>query len=524
MKIYYVLLCVALLSLTTTSCRQDDDYITSFAGEDNIIIDNASSSFAKEFEALWTAINCNYAAWEIETVNWDDVYNIYRPRFVELDTLMARGEVITDQQFTELYHQVLDTLHDGHSSYSIKNLSTGGYIYIYPQQERNARRFKNPKVEVPYDIDYYCSDNVPEGERFLQTPVCALSCKDAIVKNLTKGLENIEKALLSATEEETIGRLMQEKMYIEDAFSRVPSCPLLQEQTLIDYYNNMASVFHDALMPLYQTNIVGINRFRMMSAISNDGIAYLRFSNFMMSAFFNMSEEDKAKYTADDIAQINRIHDVWQYWFDGIQQLSAQGKLRGVVIDVRGNGGGIVNDHQYVLGAMLPSGGYKAGTYKMKNGTGRLDYSVDFDYIIHTMEGEHAIVSDVPIVALCDHVSLSCAEITSQCVKQQPNGIVIGSQTFGGMSILTMGAENYSLNYSGEFGVQGKTPIYGFQPYTLINFTGGGVLEGIGVTPSEGYDIEYDHGYVSTQINSETGMPYQLDNQLEAALKYIRTR
>lgn len=526
MKSFYILLCAALLT-TLYACRQDDDYVFSTAGNDNIVGNFSGSNFSNQFKALWTAINTNYVAWDIETVNWDDVRTKYEPRFAELDTLIAREETVSDEMFERLYHEVLDTLHDGHSMYLLKNLSTGNYLQFSPQTVRNQRRFgEKMNVVVPYDISYYCSENIPAEERFVMGKTTNGSCKEVIKNNVLRGIANLERALERALTEEEAEMLMAQKERLENALTIIPQVPLEQEDGLISEYNRTASEIHDARMPQYQTNIPAKQRLQLMSALTHDGIAYLRLSSFQLTPYLTATEEQidamAEQGLTDDAALYKQVQDTWALWYEGIQEFSASGKLKGVILDVRNNTGGMNSDQAFLLGSLLPSGGYRLGTYKSKTGIGRLDYSVNHTFEIATREDEHAVITQVPIVALCNHRSISNAEMTSIAVKQLPNGVVVGSQTWGGMSSLITGAENYSINYSGEFGVQGVTAIYGFQPISLISYDGYGPLEGVGVTPSEGYNLEYDTDYRSSSINPATGQPYIRDNQLEAALKCIR--
>jgi len=288
-----------------------------------------------------------------------------------------------------------------------------------------------------------------------------------------------------------------------------------------------AAEMHDAHMPQYNTEMTLFDRLIIKNMVTNDGIAYLKFSLFGLSNSLELTEDDLKKLEEEgyelDAAQRRSIKRVWKKWFDSIQTLRKAGKLKGVIIDMRCNGGGMTNDQQYVLGALLPSGGHKLGTFKTKNGTGRLDYSIDYDFTIETMSGEHAVIDDVPIVAMCDHNTVSNAEITTIGIKQLPNGYVVGSQSHGGMCILYQDWSLYSITYCGEFGsVADNTPIYGYQPVSLVNYTGYGVLEGKGVTPTEGYNMEY--APVTVTDPDDPSITYVVDNQLEAAFKLIRSK
>lgn len=514
-----------------SSCREDNDFVASYSGSDELTMNKAGESFSSQFDALWRAINSNYVAWEIETVDWDAVYDKHYPKFVELDTLVAHGGTVTNEEFTEMYHAVLDTLHDGHSYYSIKNLSTNTYIDITPSDTRNKRRFgiDYGTSTAPFGIDlkYYTSNLVPESERAIKGGTLQSFCTLEIKNLLRTGMDELKKAMQDTQDEEKLALLSKQYEALYTLLNdKIYDLNTKGNSFVIDEYNKCAASNHDARMPQYKTNIADSERLVISSILTKDGIAYLRTSQFRLTGYLKLNDDDLKKmedngYTSD-ATLIRNVIKVWKIWFNNIQTLHKDGKLKGVIIDVRGNSGGLGTDFKYVLGALLPSGGHKIGTYKIKNGTGRLDYSIDFDYKIQTMDSAHAVIDDVPIVALCDHNSCSAAEITAAAIKQLPNGIVIGSQTYGGISTLTPNESSYSHSYSGVFGVEGKTPIYGYQPMSLLSLTGYGVLEGIGVTPSEGYNIEYAPVQVSDPANPSA--TYYVDNQLEAALKYIRSK
>ena len=104
------------------------------------------------------------------------------------------------------------------------------------------------------------------------------------------------------------------------------------------------------------------------------------------------------------------------------------------------------------------------------------------------------------------------AEMTTWGVKSQPNGYFIGVRTYGALSGLSAEPESYSDNYSGAFGVQNVTPIWGYVP-KLISLFGEQqqILEGVGITPDQ-----------EVHLDANMWMMQQRDNQLEAALDYIR--
>ncbi len=519
MKLNKILICGAVLMTTLHSCRDNIEFQPSYVQDEQITINNISS-FEEEFVALWQAVNTNYAAWDIETVDWDEVFEKYHPQFVELDTIMARGDTVKDEKLQKLYTEILDTLHDGHSIYQIKNFSTNSDITVFPQQDRNMRRFgKDYKTNLECNYDYYASNLVPESERINDLHEVDMSCKSVLYPKIVSGLKNLKNALSQAETEEEQTRLTKAITFLQALIDKYPGISLDDEGQLIARYNQFASQYPEAQMTPYVSCVTDDNRLNIMSFVTNDGIAYLHLSNFCLSYYFALKKEHFEQLIAQGFKQeaimYREVLNVWNYWFSSIQSLKAAGKLKGVIIDVRNNKGGNITDIQYVMGALLPSGGFNVGTYKIKNGTGRLDYSADLSLILQTMPTEHAVIAEEPIVVLANHQSVSCSETHSVMAKLMPNAVVIGKQTHGGFGMI-LPKRYYTGYYAGTFGEMNQTAIYGYQPVMLAKFTDLGVLEGVGVTP------DYEVDYVLTRVADGEGKTLVRDSQFEAALNYIR--
>ena len=212
---------------------------------------------------------------------------------------------------------------------------------------------------------------------------------------------------------------------------------------------------------------------------------------------------------AEQLAQA--VRQTWQAWYDKVQELHASGQLKAVIIDLRGNGGGMLNDFEYVLGSMLPSGGFEVGLSRFKRGVGRYDYSPLVPFKLPTLETAHEIITE-PIVVLANCGSVSMAEITSLSCKQLSNGTLIGKRTHGGLCSLQSDPSAYYENYSGIVGVRYQTPVWLYIPHMVTMSKEKQLFEGVGVTPD--IDVDFD-----ITLSQTTGR----DTQLERALQYLRT-
>ena len=202
---------------------------------------------------------------------------------------------------------------------------------------------------------------------------------------------------------------------------------------------------------------------------------------------------------------------IWNAWFDNIQKLHKSGQLNGVIIDVRSNPGGMINDARFVFGALMPAGDLQYGWARYKRGVGRYDYTPLMPKMSFTMENEHEIIDDKPIVVMANGFSVSMAEMTSLSAKVTKNATLIGKRTFGGLCALNDNS-NFSDYYAGHIGVSGETPVYVYLPTECIFDIDKKPLDGIGVTP----DIEVD-------FNEEQFKATGNDSQFDRALEFIRT-
>ena len=93
-------------------------------------------------------------------------------------------------------------------------------------------------------------------------------------------------------------------------------------------------------------------------------------------------------------------------------------KLDGVILDLRGNGGGYLNEAVDLTGLFIEKG----PVVQVRNSTGRLNVEWDTD--------EQELYKG-PLVVIVDRLSASASEIFAAAIQDYRRGIVIGSQTFG---------------------------------------------------------------------------------------------
>lgn len=228
--------------------------------------------------------------------------------------------------------------------------------------------------------------------------------------------------------------------------------------------------------------------FTAITGTISGNILYLYFSNFALSQ-----------------AGAN-TGPVFNYFFNTLH--GSYAGLKGIVIDLRGNGGGEIEDLDYLVGQMVTSQ-YTFGYTRYKNGVNRLDYTPWAPAVVKPWVGGSVNVT-APIVVLADHLSVSMAEITTMAIKTLPNGKFIGTRTWGANGPLTSSVYfdggQFTIG-SAAFGSSGYMFVY--TSSSMFKYLNGDIYEGVGVPP----DI-YARETTAAYLNGD-------DLVLDAALKYL---
>lgn len=175
--------------------------------------------------------------------------------------------------------------------------------------------------------------------------------------------------------------------------------------------------------------------------------------------------------------------------------------VKGLIIDMRSNGGGNTTDLDFIVGR-LAGERYVYGANRFKNGNGRLDYGPWVPAYVTPPAGSKAFTK--PVIVLCDIFTGSMAEATTMAVMALPNGNgkAVGERTFG----RTAGLFNNMDMNSGQFTFEnGKTTVaFGSSAF---RFKDGNRYEGIGVPPNVA--APYDKAAI------QAGRDPQLEKALE---------
>lgn len=161
----------------------------------------------------------------------------------------------------------------------------------------------------------------------------------------------------------------------------------------------------------------------------------------------------------------------------------------GLIIDLRGNPGGLITDVVSIADEILPAG---LIVYTEERSGERKEYFAEGDYC------------DLPLAVLVDGMSASASEILAAAVQDYDRGVVIGTQTYGKGIVQSM------MEFTGD----GSGMQYTFAAY----YTPGGVcIHETGVTP----DIIVEAGDGGASLSGQPDAQY--DPQLGAAMEYLRS-
>ena len=265
--------------------------------------------------------------------------------------------------------------------------------------------------------------------------------------------------------------------------------PMISRSVITSIIDNLDKSGRISRMETYK----GVD-IHLISCLIDNNILYLRLSDFSLFTPDGIGAEEKR-------AEVKRVMDNY------CDIISTKADLKGVIIDLRNNGGGYIHDLFTVLGTLTDSERLLCSS-RTKNGTGMYDYN-PFVRTYMVPAEKHILNKDAKIVGLCNMGSVSCAEVSTSFIKELPNGHIIGTRTYGGTCALD---GIYDSDYAGTFGSYENGTHFVYLP-NLVNLFGEDMklYEGIGVPPDEVVRFDYD-----TYKNSKE------DNQLNAAIEYIR--
>ena len=182
------------------------------------------------------------------------------------------------------------------------------------------------------------------------------------------------------------------------------------------------------------------------------------------------------------------LGDAYKGFAEAIDAFRAAG-VSGMIIDLRNNGGGLVDACVDMADLILPEG--VVVTMRDKYDQEEI-CRIDDDYF------------DVPMVLLVNEYSASASEILAGAVRDYGAGTLLGTKTFG------KGVVQSALEFTDGSGVKLTTARY----YT----PSGECIHGVGIEPDITLELDED----AVTIYGINNLPHDQDNQLQAAIRVLR--
>jgi carboxyl-terminal processing protease len=164
----------------------------------------------------------------------------------------------------------------------------------------------------------------------------------------------------------------------------------------------------------------------------------------------------------------------------------ADGKLPGLILDIRNNGGGLLEQSVDVSGQFLSGG-------EVVSVRGRQDDDINR---YHAKRGEK--IANIPIIVLTNGNSASASEIVAGALQDRGRALIVGTPTFGKGSVQSV----YPLRGGKEGALRLTTARY-FTP-------AGRSIQGLGITPDIWIESFPDDGKTRVSIR-EANLPHSLD-------------
>lgn len=437
------------------------------------------TTWAELFDIFWMKMNTNYLFWNLEYekgLDWDDVYTEYHDDFEKLGA-------ITDNSSRSEDEQKLNT----HAAYKlffdiVKDLSDGHYTLAMTDEKEN-----NISIS-PYTVRVMRSLGISD-ERIFE------------LRAMT--LEDRQKT------DEYKNKIMHHESNAETTLNIARNSFGISEVEVSDSANIKtveASKYNFESMQFLNYRLDPTSTFVVLYGRSSDGIVYLGFNGFSFS----------------DIGSIEAPSDILQDFYPMLEN------AKGVIIDLRGNGGGSVSDIPTLWSSFITedTGTVHFADTRRKSGDNRMDYGPwaafelfprsqytgDFYLDIPPVSFD----KDIPIAILHNSGSVSCAEFSVMFFRALRqfygyNVKTFGSTTAGGNGMLLNEDTHTESEILFNAGITDIKPYVTllYTPYCQMRYVDGTIYEGVGIPPDKLSDFVYEDFEAGT------------DARLQAAIDWI---
>ena len=427
-----LIMLLSLMLLVLSSCTNDiSDPEKVFNG----------GSWAEIFEEFWTVMDEEYVHFAYENTDWDAVYREYEPAFRDLDYSDA------DDCFTAFgyYNRILLSLTDYHYRLIIETKSG----YTYDSRPSFMKKWINATGRSADELP-----NIRTGDSSPYTYYSVKGGSRNPVSSEVRRTEYINKAIDGYSEVDDLKgnsafHTSSEVTFLESAQAEFPDST---DSSM--YYKFVISPFE-------------LDETSWFAGVTDDGVLYLYFSKFVkpgvLDFFYNLYNFDRLteteqkefrkkysmEYTAysqlrkstepDEVKEFERLKAMGKfaaYLKDAVSrnivtlENGSSVDIKGIVIDLRDNGGGYAAFYQEFMGLFFASD-RTVGYTQTKIGYSRYDTGPWVEYRLGTYNTSLKEDYQGRVAVITNGFSVSCSELTTITSKLLPNSMRFGSTTFG---------------------------------------------------------------------------------------------
>jgi carboxyl-terminal processing protease len=165
--------------------------------------------------------------------------------------------------------------------------------------------------------------------------------------------------------------------------------------------------------------------------------------------------------------------------------IKSNSAINGIILDLRDNGGGVLEQAIKISDAFLEKGEIVSIQYKEKE-----------NFKKYNASGNNIVANSLPMVILVNNFSASASEIVAAALKDNKRALIIGNKTFGKGSVQNI------LPLKDNDAIKLTVALF-YRP-------NGSVIQNHGVEP----DIEIDNGIFTKKIDNEIRNEIDLENAL----------
>lgn len=534
------LLIITMLVFLLCSCSQNSPVLPSDMA--------MSGTWEDLFKGLWTGLSDNYVFWDLDDANgeWDKVYEEFIPKFRELGSINTSNR----KKGTILLFDSVKNLSDGH-------FTMDAFGYSFSPSEYRILKKEHPELsdqkvlEIIYDyyekFDRLPADMVYEDSKSIMENTFSIPLTTTLVQ--TAGYIDDYDSLYFKWDESGKCNALNPKIQLRtpaygeaimlyssshEFGSVTTSDGSIQNCTSDDAFNNPPEgSFPGPYYPVSDLswegeeqnldNIFSDWTLCLVLSVSPeyDQTGYKKGVNLKMLALSGITKEtdgsaNMVDYTANTVYFISSGFnflplkdqaEMKQFLMD-FHKFKMNENAAGMILDMRGNGGGYNADREILFGDMFREP-HLIGYQKNKTGAGRLDLTQEFPLYIYPEAdfygNEFSDIASKPVVVITNTATASNGEITVFMVKSLPNGGQTGGVTIGANGTLAGDILTYN---SGKFSV-GKYITSVYTPYGNIRDTNHVSYEGKGLTPDKGYEENFNFDAFFAGTDSRLGKAFE---------------